>query len=255
MRFIAQLYGLRHEERTSTERTAMTAIIHYPLARRAILGAAATAGALVLLPGCTSTGGPLSMEEAVRRLLMLSAENAFARLTLPGGYWDQQIARAGLGTMLGARGDVLTRILTSQLVKSRLDEEFARFAVEASFRAAPVVTDAVRVIGIRNAVDLVRGGPSAASTFLRGEVGDRLVDAVVPGLGESLRLARDPLLFEAVRALTGVDTRATAARFAREIDNAIWGEIAREEAAIRANPRSTRDPLLIGVFGAGAGLL
>lgn len=230
----------------------MTGILDDTLNRRKVLAGAGGAGLLLLLPGCASTTGPLSMEEAVRRLLMLSAENAFARLTVPGGYWDQQIAQLGLGTMLGARGDVLTRILTSPLVKSRLDEEFAYFAVEASFRAAPIVTDAVRVIGIRNAIDLVRGGPSAGTAFLRNEVGDRLLDVVVPGLGESLRLARDPLLSEAVRALTGVDTRAAATRFGREIDNAIWGEIAREEAAIRANPRATRDPLLIGVFGAGA---
>ncbi|MFN3989077.1 MAG: DUF4197 domain-containing protein [Erythrobacter sp.] len=218
--------------------------------RRTILAGAGSGAALLLVPGCASTTGPFSTEEAVRRLLLLSAENAFARLTMPGGYWDEQIARAGLGTMLGARGDVLTRILTSALVKSRLEEEFAAIAVEASFRAAPIVTDAVRLIGIRNALDLVRGGPSAATTFLRGEVGDRLVDAMVPGLGSAMRAARDPLLSEAVRALTGVDTRAAAIRFGTEIDNAIWGEIAREEAAIRANPRATRDPLLIGVFGA-----
>jgi hypothetical protein len=230
----------------------MTGIIHHRISRRMVLAGAGTAAVLVMLPGCASTGGPLSMEEAMRRLLMLSAENAFARLTLPGGYWDEQVARIGLGTMLGARGDVLSRILTSPMMKSRLDEEFARVAVEASFRAAPVVTDAVRFVGMRNAIDLVRGGPSAGTAFLRGEVGDRLVDAVVPGLGESLRLARDPLLSEAMRALTGVDTRGTATRLGREVDNAIWGEIAREEAAIRANPRSTRDPLLIGVFG-GAG--
>ena len=222
----------------------------YPT-RRTILTSAGATALLLALPGCAGVGGPLSMEEAIRRLLLLSAENAFARLTMPGGYWDEQIARAGLGNMLGARGDVLTRILTSALVKSRLEEEFARVAVDASFRAAPIVTDAVRLIGIRNAVDLVRGGPSAASTFLRGEVGDRLIDAMVPGLGEGLRIARDPVLSEAVRALTGVDTRAAATRLGQTIDNAIWDEIGREEAAIRANPRATRDPLLIGVFGLG----
>lgn len=221
----------------------------YPT-RRTILTSAGAGALLFALPGCATTG-PLSMEEAIRRLLLLSAENAFARLTMPGGYWDEQIARAGLGNMLGARGDVLTRILTSALVKSRLEEEFARVAVDASFRAAPIVTDAVRLIGIRNAVDLVRGGPSAASTFLRGEVGDRLIDAMVPGLGEGLRIARDPVLSEAVRALTGVDTRAAATRLGQTIDNAIWDEIGREEAAIRANPRATRDPLLISVFGLG----
>jgi hypothetical protein len=35
----------------------------------------------------------------------------------------------------------------------------------------------------------------------------------------------------------------------REVDRAIWGEIVREEAAIRADPRATRDPAIIAVFG------
>lgn len=192
------------------------------------------------------------MTEAIRRLLLLSSENAFARLTQPGGFWDQQVATLGLGNMLGARGDVMSRILTSGLVKNRLEERFAEFAVEASFRAAPVVTDTVQMIGFQNAIDLVRGGPSAATGFLRAEMGDALIDAMVPGLGNSLRLARDPLIGELMGALTGVHTGEVATRIGREVDNAIWGEIAREEAAIRANPQATRDPMLIGVFGAAA---
>ena len=32
----------------------------------------------------------------------------------------------------------------------------------------------------------------------------------------------------------------------------VWREIGTDEAAIRRNPQATRDPLIIGVFGAGA---
>ena len=115
-----------------------------------------------------------------------------------------------------------------------------------------MVTDAIQIIGIENAVALVRGGPDAASLYLRQEVGTALLDAVVPELGEALRVSRDPLLGEALIALTGVDVAGGADRFVRQIDDAIWGEIGREEAAIRANPEATRDPVLIGVFGLGA---
>jgi len=115
-----------------------------------------------------------------------------------------------------------------------------------------VVTDAIQIIGIENAVALVRGGPDAASLYLRQEVGTALLDAVVPDLGEALRVSRDPLLGQALSAVTGVDVAGVADRFGRQIDDAIWGEIGREEAAIRANPESTRDPVLIGVFGLGA---
>lgn len=226
----------------------MTAIVTN---RRNLLAGAAGAGALLLLPGCATTGG-FSLVEAVRRMLLLATENAFARLTAPGGFWDEQVAQLGLANVLGTRGDVLSRILTSQLFKDRLEERFATFAIDASFRAAPVVTDAIRVIGFDNAIALVRGGPDAASLYLRQEVGGALLDAVVPELGEAMRLSRDPLVGQALSALTGVDVAGVADRFGRQIDDAIWGEIGREEAAIRANPEATRDPVLIGVFGLGS---
>ncbi|UYV15276.1 DUF4197 domain-containing protein [Porphyrobacter sp. ULC335] len=230
----------------------MTAIVTTLSTRRSLLAGAAGAGALLLLPGCASMGGGFSMVEAVRRLLLLASENAFARLTEPGGFWDEQVARIGLDSVLGARGDVLSRVLTSQLFKERLEERFAGFAIDASFRAAPVVTDAIQIIGFENAIALVRGGPDAASSYLRAEVGTALLDAVVPELGEAIRVSRDPLVGQALSALTGVDVSGVADRLGREVDDAIWGEIAREEAAIRANPEATRDPMLIGVFGLGS---
>ena len=79
----------------------------------------------------------------------------FARLTAPGGFWDEQVAQLGLANLMGTRGDVLSRILTSALVKDRLEERFAAFAIDASFRAAPVVTDAIQMIGFDNAIALV----------------------------------------------------------------------------------------------------
>ncbi|MFN9634767.1 MAG: DUF4197 domain-containing protein [Erythrobacteraceae bacterium] len=227
----------------------MTGIVTSARTRRALLAGIAGGGALLWLPGCASTGPVFRMEEAVRRLLLAASENAFARLTEPGGYWDAQVASIGLDQLLGRRGNTLSRILTSQLFKDRLEERFASFAIEASFRAAPVVTDAVEVIGFANALELVRGGPSAASDFLRLELGSALIGAMVPELGKAIRLAEDPLLGEALGALTGVRVGEVAARVGREVDDAIWGEIAREEAAIRADPGATRDPVLIGVFG------
>lgn len=227
----------------------MTAITTFTPTRRRLLAGAAGGAAVLLLPACASTGGGFSMVEAVRRMLLLASENAFARMTAPGGFWDQQVAQLGLANVMGTRGDVLSRILTSGLVKQQLEERFATYAIDASFRAAPVVTDAIQVVGFQNAIDLVRGGPTAASSYLRGEVGTALVAAMVPELGEAIRVSRDPLMGQLLGALTGVHMAGVADRFAVQVDNAIWGEIAREEAAIRADPRSTRDPLLIGVFG------
>lgn len=226
-------------------------VIHTPASRRSLLGGLAAGTALLALPGCTSLGG-FGLVDAVQRLLYLSSERAFARMLQPNGFWDQQVASLGLGNVLGVRGDVLSRILTSGLFKSRLDRAFGDIAYRGAERAAPVVTDAVRVIGFENAIDLVRGGPTAATAFLRGNLGSRLVDAMVPELGTAMRVASDPLVGQALSALTGVDTAQVAARFADTIDEVIWREIGNEEAAIRADPASTNDAAIIAIFGAGA---
>ncbi|MBV7266607.1 DUF4197 domain-containing protein [Erythrobacter sp. WH131] len=223
------------------------------LGRRALLKGSAGAALVMALPACSTIPG-FSMTEAIRRMLLLSSERAFARLTSPDGYWDQQVAQLGLGNLLGTRGDVLSRILTSTLFKSRLEEAFADIAIEGSYRAAPIVTEAVRTIGFANAVDLVRGGPTAATQALRGELGGRLLDALVPELGEAIRIASDPLVGQLIDAATGTDISGIARRLSGNIDDAIWNEIGIEEAAIRENPRETGDPLLIGVFGAGAAI-
>jgi hypothetical protein len=216
--------------------------------RRFIVGSLVAATALTL-PGCASYGGGFSFTEAIRRLLVLSSERAFVRMTQPGGFWDQQVAQLGMDQILGRRGNVLGNILTSSLFKSRLEGVFADMAVDASYRAAPIVADTVRAVGFANAMDLIRGGPTAASGFLRQQMGERLVVAMLPEIGEAIRIAEDPLMGQLLSGLTGVDVSSMTRNFASQVDNVIWGEIAREEATIRADPGATRDPVLIGVFG------
>jgi hypothetical protein len=222
--------------------------------RRAFLaGSLATVGALAL-SGCATYGGGFSFTEAIRRLLLLSSERAFARLTAPGGFWDQQVAQIGLSRFFGNRGNVLGQILTSTLFKNRLEDVVADVAVDASYRAAPIVADAVRTVGYANAVELIRGGPTAATGFLRQQMGVALIDALVPDVGQALRVAQDPLVGQLIAGLTGVDLGGVARTFSGEVENAIWDEMGREEANIRADPRSTNDPVLMGVFGANAAL-
>jgi len=208
------------------------------------------AGGLMTLPGCTTMGGGFSLTDAIQRILLLSSDRAFARLAADGGFWDQQVATLGLDSFLGARGNVLSRILTSALFKDRLQDAFADIAIEGSIRAAPVVADAVRTIGIANAIELVRGGPTAATAFLRGQMGMSLVEAMVPEIGGALRIAREPLIGQMLGALTGVDVGQVANSFSTRVNDVIWREIGVEESAIRANPRGTGDPLIIGVFAA-----
>ena len=231
----------------------MTDILERPTGRRAFLGSVTAGGAGLALAGCASLPG-FSMVDAVQRILFLSSERAFARMLQPDGFWDEQVAAVGLDNLLGARGGVLQTILTSALFKNRLYDAFGDIAYEGAYRAAPLVTETVRTIGIRNAIDLVNGGPTAATGFLRSAMGASLIEAMVPELGQAMRVANDPLVGQALAALTGVNIPQVSSRVASRIDDTIWREIGVEEAEIRRNPQSTRDPLIIGVFGAGSRL-
>lgn len=209
----------------------------------------AAAAALLALPGCASMG-KISFVEAVHRLLTLSAQNAFARLTEPDGFWDSTVARIELPVLFGKRGGVVQGILTSGPFREKLQHRLNIVAEAGARRAAPVVADAIRTIGVENAVAILKGEPTAATTFLRDGMGPGLVNAMIPALDDALRLADDPIINQAVSVLAGVDLSSVAHALALEADNAIWYEIGAAEAEIRENPERTNDPVLIAALKA-----
>jgi Protein of unknown function (DUF4197) len=217
------------------------------IARRGFLGGTVGAGAL-MLPGCASLGG-FSMVDAIKRLLTLSSERAFARLTAPGGFWDSEVARFELPELFsGGGGGGLRALLTSTVFKNQLQKQLNLVAEKGAERAAPVVLEAVRNVSVPDAIGIVRGGPTAATSYLRGQMGPGLINAMIPGLTDALRVSSDPVLGQAIKALAGVDLGGVAQAIANRADNSIWYQMGAEEGAIRANPESTRDPVLIGVF-------
>jgi hypothetical protein len=214
-----------------------------PGRRAVLLGGLAT----LTLSACASLPA-FSLDEAVRRLLRRSADRAFARLTEPGGAWDDFIARADLPGNYGQRGGLLQQALTSGAMRERLRESMRPVAARAARRAAPVVADAVRTVGIANARAILAGGPRAASSFLRGAMGEALIEAMLPEFGDALRVADDPVLGSLLSALAGTDLSAYVHSLAARANDVVWDAIAGEEADIRADPRATNDPVLIGAL-------
>ncbi len=219
--------------------------------RRQLLITSAAAVTLAL-PGCT--GFPaFSLTEAIRRLLTLSSQAAFAILLQPGGFYDSQIARIALPDRFGGSNGtgILSVILQSGAFRERLQRQLNRAAEKGAERAAPLVAEAVRSISIADAASIIRGGPEAATGYLRQSMGTALVDAMLPGISDGLRLFDDQVISKAVQSVTGFNIGALASDLNGKVDNAIWASIGAEESRIRANPQATNDPLLIGVFGLG----
>ncbi len=224
------------------------------IGRRNLL-VAGLAGATLTLPGCASLPG-FSLTEAIRRLLTLSSQNAFALLLQPGGFYDSQTGRIALPDRFGGGNGagILSAALQSKPFRERLQRQLNRAAEKGAERAAPLVAEAVRNVGIDDAASIISGGPQAASSFLRGKMGPAIIDAMLPGVADGLRLFDDEIIARAVQAVTGYDIGALASDISQKADNTLWAAIGAEEQKIRANPQGTNDPLLIGVFGLGGRL-
>jgi hypothetical protein len=219
------------------------------MSRRTLLATAALAP-LVSLPGCATTG-QFDLTEAIRRLLGLSAQRAFAALVQENGFFESDIARISLPDALGGERatSILSAVLRSQAFRERLTRTVNRAAERGAALAAPVVTDVIRTMTVGDVVAVVRGGPSAATGLLQGALGDRLIETMMPGIGDGLKLFDSGAVTEALRLATGIDFAGLRADVSRKASDAIYRAIGREEAAIRANPAATGDPLITAVFG------
>jgi Protein of unknown function (DUF4197) len=217
--------------------------------RRTLLVSAALAP-LLILPGCAGGGG-FSLVEAIRRLLTLSAQRAFAALMQDNGFFDSQIARVSIPDQLGGAttGGLVAALLRTDAFRSRLTRQINRAAEKGAALAAPIVTDAITSLSVEDALSVVRGGSSAATDKLSQALGSRLFEAMLPGVSDGLKLFDSTVVTQALKVATGIDFAGLRDDVTHKAADGIYRAIGREEAAIRANPNATGDPLLMAVFG------
>ena len=217
--------------------------------RRTLITAAALAP-LLALPGCAGGQG-FSLVEAIRRLLTLSSQRAFAALMQENGFFDSQIARISVPDRLGGStaAGIVSALLRTDAFQSRLMRQVNRAAEKGAALAAPIVTDAISSLSVEDALSVVRGGSSAATDKLSTALGTRLVEAMLPGVGDGLKLFDSTVVTQALKLATGIDFAGLRDDVTRKASDGIYRAMASEEAAIRANPNATGDPLLMAVFG------
>jgi len=220
----------------------------YEPSRRALLIGAALTLPLLVLPGCATIGMGGGPEEGLRRLLQISSQRALARLITVDGYLNDAEARITLPA--GDRSAaVLGALLRSAPVQRELTLVVNRAASEAADRAAPLVYDSIRSLTFSDALGIVRGGPTAATSYLERSIGDRIIDAMFPEVGDVLhQLDGGSILGPVLGAATGIDIPAIQRTVTRQAAQGLWRAIGREEASIRAAPASAGDPLVEGVL-------
>ena len=183
-----------------------------------------------------------NLKPAIRRLLTLSSQRAFARLLTDEGFFRDDVARIQPPPQLG--GSAVTAALAVALgtraVQDRLLRVVNAAALEGAERAAPVVYESIRDMTITDALSIVRGGPTAATDYLARSMGERIFDSIFPGVGEALRLAENGVIQRALQYATGINFPGLQADVTRKTAAALYRAIGREEAAIRATQRRRR---------------
>lgn len=219
------------------------------VSRRALI-ASAVVTPILILPGCAGGLG-FSLVDAIRRLLSLSSQRAFASLLRENGFFDSQVAKINLPDALGgASGStVLSAVLGSNAFRSRLTKQVNRAAEKGAELAAPMVADAVTSLNIQGAAKIVTAGGDAATQLLKTAMGEALIGRMLPGIENGLRLFDSPVVAEALKQVTNIDFSGLRDDINRKASDGIYKAIGREEIAIRADPSSTNDEMLMAVFG------
>lgn len=206
---------------------------------------------LLAAAGCRTVGDyeAFGVEDAIRRLLTVSSQRAFAGLLTENGFFSDALARVPLPRDLLAAQGLAAALLRTAAVQNQLLSVMNRAAAEAAEAAAPVVLDRIRNMRIGDAMALVRGGPTAATGLLQQALGTAIVDAMFPRVGQALRLFDSGVVAQVAQAATGIDFVALQRHVASAAADGIYRAIGREEAAIRADPRRAGDPAVARLLG------
>jgi ABC-type transporter MlaC component len=134
-----------------------------------------------------------------------------------------------------------------------------RAAEDAVGHARPIFVDAIRQMTITDALNIVRGSNNAATDYFRTKTKDKLIAAFTPVIKSSLdQFSATKYYGDVINTYNNFPTTINKINpdlpsyvVGRAVD-ALFDQIAQEEANIRANPAARTTELLKRVFGSVA---
>ncbi len=238
-----------------------------PVPRRSflMLGAAGVlAGCVtdgVMLPTVPGRAGPLSEADAaagIRAALNNGVGSAISTIGVRDGFLRNPQIRIPLPGFLQDMQSSLSRLGLSGPL-DRLETQLNRGAETAVPRARSIFVNAISSMSINDAIGVVRGGENAATTYLKNRTFSPLTNLFTPIMSNALQETGAIRTLDSLTASLksiplapqlGADAKTDLVRHGVQYGlDGMFLYIAREEAAIRANPAKRTSEILRRVFG------
>ncbi len=209
---------------------------------------------LTNLPGYTTvTEGEAA--EALRQALDQGTGKGISFLNRQDGFFGNQAYKLLLPPEAQKIENTLRQIGMGAMVDKAI-LQINRSAEDAVGYARPIFVDAIREMTITDAINIIKGGQDAGTQYFRQKTTEKLVAAFSPIVRQSLdKFSATKYYGDVVNTYNNFPTTINKINpdlpsyvVGRAVD-ALFDQIAQEEANIRANPVARTTDILKKVFG------
>ncbi len=210
-----------------------------------------------VVKGSSGSGSSLTNSEIVSGLkeaLEKGAQRSSDKLSVTDGFF----ANAALKILMPPEAVKAEQKLRAMGMGPQVDQAILsmnRAAEDASKSAAPIFIDAVKSMNISDALNILRGSDTAATSYLRGKTVSSLTNAFRPVIETSLQKVDATkywnTVFSAYNQLPFVSkvNPDLSAYVTEKALSGIFIQLGKEEADIRKNPLARTTDILKKVFG------
>lgn len=207
------------------------------------------------LPTSTTVVTQTEAAQAIREALDQGVGRGISLLNKEDGFFGNQVYKLFLPPDAQKIENTLRQVGMGSLV-DRAILQINRAAEDAVGHARPIFVDAIREMTISDAINIVKGTNDAATQYFRDKTTAKLVAAFTPIIKQSLdKFSATKYYTDVVNTYNNFPTTINKLNpdlpsyVVGKAVNALFDQIAQEEANIRANPVARTTELLKKVFG------
>jgi hypothetical protein len=216
-------------------------------------------GSLTGLPGSSGSVSEQEAAQGIRQALTNGVSTGISYLNKTDGFFGNQAYRLFLPPDARKIENVMRDLGMGKTV-DRAILQINRAAEDAVGYATPIFTEAIREMTIQDAWNILRGEQDAATRYFREKTTAKLTQAFMPTIQRSLdKLEATRHYSEIISAYNRLPTTFNKLNpdlpsyVTEKAVDALFDQIAKEEANIRANPRARTTEILKKVFGSLGG--